>query len=104
MTDESSPLAGATLRRLKSLGQRLNPVVHVGKAGLTDALVASLETALNDHELVKVKFDAHKDEKKALAPELARRTRSHVVQRVGNVAVLYRAHADPSRRKVVAEA
>jgi RNA-binding protein len=98
MNDASLP--GLQLRRLKSLGQRLDPLVHVGKGGLTEALVASVDSALADHELIKVKFDARKEEKKTLAPELAARTGSHVVQRVGNVVVLYRAHPDPERRKI----
>ena len=97
---ESSNLPGPRLRRLKSLGQRLNPVVHVGKGGLTDALIGNVNQALSDHELIKVKFEAHKDEKKALAPELAAKTASHVVQRVGNVVVLYREHPDAAKRKI----
>lgn len=82
------------------MGQLLDPVVHVGKGGLTDALLATVGTALDDHELIKVKFEAHKEEKKTLAPELAARSGSHLIQRVGNVVVLYRAHADPARRKI----
>lgn len=86
--------------RLKSLGQLLKPVVHVGKGGLSGALLATVEQALIDHELIKVKFDALKEQKKALAPELAVRTGSRLVQRVGNVVVLYRQHPDPERRKI----
>lgn len=91
---------GVPMGRLKSMGQLLSPVVHVGKGGLTDALVATVDQALKDHELIKVRFEALKEQKKALAPELAGRTGSKLVQRVGNVAVLYREHPDPERRKV----
>lgn len=91
---------GVPLSRLKSLGQRLEPVVHVGKGGLSEMLVATVDRALADHELIKVKFDALKDQKKVLAPELAAKTGSRMVQRVGNVVVLYREHPDPERRKV----
>ena len=45
---------------------------------------------LKHHELVKVKFDAFKEQKKQLAPQLAEKSRSHLVTRVGNVVVLYR--------------
>lgn len=93
-------MPGPHLRRLKSMGQLLDPVVHIGKGGLTEALLASVNLALTDHELIKVKFDAHKEEKKVLAPELAVRTSSRLIQRVGNVVVLYRAHPDPEKRKI----
>ena len=85
---------------LRGLGQRLEPLVHIGQAGLTDALLASVNQALDGHELVKVKFDAQKEEKKLLAPELAQRTSSVLVQRVGHVVVLYRQQADPAKRKI----
>lgn len=98
MSDVSLP--GPHLRRLKSMGQLLEPVVHIGKGGLTDALLAGVHQALTDHELIKVKFDAHKEDKKTMAPELAARTSSHVVQRVGNVVVLYRPNPDAERRKI----
>lgn len=100
MSDMVERLPGAQLRRLKSMGQALNPVVHVGKAGLTPEVVACTLQALADHELIKVRFEAHKQEKKSLSPELAARTGSHVIQRVGNVLVLFRRNADATKRKI----
>jgi len=51
------------------LAQKLDPVLHLGKAGLTDAFLAGAEQALNDHELIKIKFAAFKEERKSLAAE-----------------------------------
>ncbi|MBX3747493.1 MAG: YhbY family RNA-binding protein [Verrucomicrobiae bacterium] len=93
-------LGGTELRRLKSLGQHLRPVVFVGKEGLTDAVVATAVQALADHELIKVKLEAWKDRKKELAAQLSERTGSQVVQRVGHVVVLYRGNPDPAKRKL----
>jgi RNA-binding protein len=93
-------IRGAALRRLKGMGQLLKPVVHIGKDGLSDGLVASVNQALVDHELIKVKFDGHKDEKKALAPDLAQRTRSQMIQRVGNVVVLFRRNPEAAQQKI----
>jgi RNA-binding protein len=78
------------LRDLKAAAQRLEPCLKLGKAGVTDAFLAALGQALDHHQLVKVKFDAFKEEKKVLAPAIAQRTSSQLVQRVGNVAVYYR--------------
>lgn len=94
-------LAGSKVRRLKSLGQKLDPMVHVGKSGLTEAVLGNVAQALSRHELIKVRFEAHKEEKKSLAPELAARSGSQVVQRVGNVVVLYREHPEPEKRKIL---
>ena len=88
------------ISKLKSMGQLLEPVIRVGHAGLSDAFIASLNQALADHELVKVKFSDFKEQKKELAPQMAERTHSHLVMRVGNVAVLYRPPSDPAKRKI----
>ncbi|MFO1476087.1 MAG: YhbY family RNA-binding protein [Verrucomicrobiota bacterium] len=84
------PLGNPEIRRLKALAQRLEPMFKVGKAGLSDGFVKSIDVALAEHELVKVKFAEFKEQKKELAPKLAELTSSHLVMRVGNVMVLHR--------------
>jgi len=83
-------LTNAQIRDLKALAQRLKASIKVGKEGLSPAFLAALDQALAHHELLKVKFDDFKDEKKTLAPQLAEKSRSHLITRVGNVVVLYR--------------
>jgi RNA-binding protein len=83
-------LTNAQIRDLKARAQRLKTTVKVGKEGLSSKFIAALDEALNHHELIKVKFDDFKTEKKELAPQLAGKTGSHLVTRVGNVVVLYR--------------
>jgi RNA-binding protein len=81
-------------RALKMRAQSLEPIVKLGHAGLSDAFVASLNTALVQHELVKMKFTDFKDQKHELAPQIAERTESALVMQVGNVAVFYRPKPD----------
>jgi RNA-binding protein len=83
-------LNNAQRRALKAQAQRLKAMLKVGKDGLSQPFLAALDAALKDHELVKVKFDSFKEEKKTLAPQLAERSGSDLVTRVGNVVVLYR--------------
>src|SRR5258707_12021223 len=84
-------LTNAELRKLKARAQLLEPMFKVGKAGLSEGFVKSVDEGLGYHELVKIKFVEFKEEKKTLAPQLAEKTSSHVIMRVGNVVVLYRA-------------
>jgi RNA-binding protein len=92
----SKPAAGAELRALKARAQRLQPILKIGKAGLTDAFYAALETVLLQHELVKLKFDDFKEQKKELVPQLIERSGAQLVQRVGNVAVLFKRRPKPT--------
>ncbi len=68
----------------------MKATLKVGKDGLCPRFLAALDDALRHHELVKIKFDEFKDHKKELSPQLAEKTGSHLVTRVGNVVVLYR--------------
>jgi RNA-binding protein len=83
-------LTNVQIRGLKAQAQRLKATLKVGKEGLSPQFLRALDELLNHHELVKVKFDEFKEQKKELTPQLAERSRSHLVTRVGNVVVLYR--------------
>lgn len=95
-----SPLSNPHRRRLKALAQRLDPVLHVGKHGLSEPFIQSAGEAIDRHELIKIRFEEFKDRRHELAADLARRTGSHLVWIVGHVAVLFRRHPDPARRKI----
>jgi RNA-binding protein len=83
-------LTNPEIRKLKARAQHLEPMFKVGKAGLSDGFLKSVDEGLSLHQLIKVKFVEFKEDKKTLAPMLAERTASHLIMRVGNVAVLYR--------------
>jgi RNA-binding protein len=82
--------SNAQIRDLKARAQLLKATFKVGKEGLSPQFLAALDDALKHHELVKVKFDDFKEQKKELAPQLAQKSGSQLVMRVGNVVVLYR--------------
>lgn len=88
--------AEPNLRELKVRAQQLNPSVKLGKAGVTPELLAELNGALDRLQLVKVRFEGFKDERKALSKELAEKTESQLVQQVGYTAVFYRKAAEPA--------
>ena len=76
---------------LKGKAHVLEPVVHVGTAGVTDAVVAELERALTAHELLKVRIGSDdRDARVALGEELCTRTGAAVVDRIGKVLILWR--------------
>lgn len=84
------PLTNAQVRKFKAAAQLLEPMLKVGKSGLSEGFVRTVSEALDQHELVKIKFVEFKEQKKELAPLLAEKTGSHLVMRVGNVMVLHR--------------
>jgi RNA-binding protein len=78
-------------KHLRRLAHPMSPIVMLGNAGLTDGVVIELDRALTDHELVKVSARiGERSARNAALDDLARRTASALVQRVGNVGVFYR--------------
>src|SRR6185436_1561977 len=69
-------LTGADRRHLRSLAHGLDAVVQIGAAGVTPGAIAALDRALSDNELVKVRIARERDERRAIADELAGETRS----------------------------
>lgn len=84
---------------LRSQAQTLDPVVMVGKDGMGDNVGRALSEALASHELVKVRFQAHKDEVKDIARELEGFTDSTLVSTTGFTAVFYRQSDRQEKRR-----
>lgn len=88
-------LTGKQRRHLRALGHELQPVVHVGKGGIDDGVVAAIDRALVDHELVKIKVGDNAElDRHDVAADLAARTKSEVAQVLGYTVLLFRARAD----------
>ena len=79
---------------LKSLAHHLKPVAFVGKEGVGDSTIRSVEEALNTRELIKVKvLEASPSNVREAGAELGQRIdNAELVQTIGRIAVLYRPH------------
>jgi RNA-binding protein len=84
-------LTGKQRRHLRALAHKLDPIVQIGKSGLEPGVIAAIDRALTDHELVKVKVgEAAGLDRHAAADALASQTGSEIAQVLGNIVVLYR--------------
>jgi len=91
-------LSDAQRKYLRRLGHDLNPVVLIGVSGLGPNLVAEMDGALAHHELVKVRARvADRNARDGLLAELAAATHSEIVQRIGHVALFYRANLERTK-------
>jgi RNA-binding protein len=82
-------------KHLRRLAHPMSPIVMLGNAGLTEGIIKELDRALNDHELVKVAARVgDRLARDAALGDLALRTSSEIVQRIGHVGVFYRRRAE----------
>ncbi|MFM8341584.1 MAG: ribosome assembly RNA-binding protein YhbY [Methylomonas sp.] len=77
-------------KKLKAQAHSLNPVVMIGQAGLTEAVIKEINLALDAHELIKVKIRAERDDRKIISEQICSQTLSEQIQSIGQIAVLYR--------------
>ncbi|HEY3100168.1 MAG TPA: YhbY family RNA-binding protein [Methylomirabilota bacterium] len=88
-------LRGKQRRYLRGLGQRLTATLHVGRDGVTGAVVEQAQTQLAAHELIKVRVGEHAPASRhEIADMLATQTRAEVVQVLGRTALLYRERSE----------
>ncbi len=91
-------LSEAQKKHLRGLGHKLKPLVMVGEAGLTQSVYAEFESTLEHHELIKVRVRVgDRDARDATIRAMCERAGAELVQRIGNVALLYRQNPEKQR-------
>lgn len=86
-------LTGKQRSHLRGLGHKLDPLVQLGKNGLTPGALRAVDDALGHHELVKVKLLTEcPEDRDDVAARLGADLQAHVAQTVGRTVLLYRRH------------
>ena len=86
---------------LEKLAHNIEPVVIVGAAGVTEGVTKMVAEMLNAHELIKVKFNEYKDDKRELTEQLCNETGATLVRVIGNRAILYLPNEKEENRKII---
>ncbi|MDM3871301.1 YhbY family RNA-binding protein [Porticoccus sp. W117] len=91
------PLSNDEKKHLRRMGHNLNPVVTVAGNGVSEGVLAEIERALSDHELIKVKFAIGDREAKKLAmDEVCSKTGAELAQTIGHIGLFYRKAEKPN--------
>ena len=85
---------------LRSQAHHLEPVVLIGKNGITDGTIEAVSKALNARELIKIKFREFKDNKQSISDEIAVSANCHVVGIIGHTVILFRQNSDPEKQNI----
>ena len=85
---------------LRSQAHHLEPVVLIGKNGISDGTVEAVNKALEARELIKIKFREFKDNKQSISDEIAASANCHVVGMIGHTVILYRQNSDPEKQNI----
>jgi RNA-binding protein len=87
----STPLGAEYKKQLRTIGHTLKPVVIVAGGGLSEGVMAEIDRALNDHELIKVKLSVgDRNLKKQLIRQLCEQSHATLIQTIGNIVLVLR--------------
>lgn len=88
---------------LKGLAHKLKPLVFIGQKGITDTVISAVDDALDDHELIKIRFIDFKEKKRkeGAINAIQQKVGFEIVGRIGHILIAYRRHRDPKKRKIV---
>jgi RNA-binding protein len=94
------PLLEIQKRSLRQRGHALKPVVIIGNAGLSEAVLREIDRSLEHHELMKVRLGgADREAKMRLIASICESCHAELVQSIGHIALIYRKQAKPRPRK-----
>lgn len=93
-------LTGSERKHLRGLAHGYRPAVQVGKGGLTDPVLASIDEALAARELIKVQIFTEREERQQIASAVEERLGCECVGSVGRMAIFFRRHPDPEKRRI----
>lgn len=89
-------LSPTQLRFLRARAHDLHPVVMIGAKGLSETVLREIETALDSHELIKIKDSSGaKAQRQAHLKQICETTQCQAVQSVGNMLIVFRRAASP---------
>ncbi|WP_086930796.1 YhbY family RNA-binding protein [Agarilytica rhodophyticola] len=90
-------MSNESKKHYRLIGHNLKPVVTVAGKGLTDSVVAEIDRALGDHELIKAKIAiTDRDIRKQVVAEICNQLNAENVQEIGKVVLLFRASDKPT--------
>ncbi|TAN65464.1 MAG: ribosome assembly RNA-binding protein YhbY [Methylobacter sp.] len=84
----------ADKKKLRAQAHSLKPVIMIGQSGLTAAVLAEIELALDSHELIKARIRAEREDRKQISEKICAATGAELIQSIGQIAVIYRLNPD----------
>ncbi|WP_292995404.1 YhbY family RNA-binding protein [Nitrosomonas sp.] len=89
-------------RELKAQAHALNPVVMIGKTGLSPSVIAELDRGLLSHELIKIKAQIDdRTVRNTLFEEICQQLGAAPVQHIGKIFIIYRPKPEETEKKPV---
>jgi RNA-binding protein len=91
-------MAAPDKHALRAQAHNLKPTIQIGREGVTQAQLDTINRHLDQHQLIKIRFNEHKDQKRELSALIQEKTGSQQISLTGHTLTLYRPSTDPAKK------
>ena len=84
---------------LKSLAHHYKPIINIGKVGINEGVLKSIDIVLDSRELIKIKFNDFKQEKNQLTTKISKKLKCHIIGIIGHTVILFRKNPNTTKSK-----
>ena len=84
-------------KEFEKAAHNLEPVVIIGGNGASEGVIKMIDESLNHHELIKVKFNEFKDEKREISENIATQLNATLIRIIGNIAIFWRENPEKDK-------
>ncbi len=88
-------------QKLKGFAHSIKHSIIIGKEGLSQNSINSINKIIEDKELIKIKFNSFKEEKKSLSEEIETSCNASIVGQIGNILILFKQNPEIDKRKYI---
>lgn len=94
-------ISGKQRAYLRKIGHDMQPIIQIGKEGITDTVITAIDEALEKREIIKVTvLETAMLDTRATCDEVAKRLLAEPVQAIGSKFIVYRKSSNVKNRKI----
>ncbi|MBN2411566.1 YhbY family RNA-binding protein [candidate division KSB1 bacterium] len=94
------PLKNYQKKYLRGLGNQLKPVIYIGKNGLSEQVLNSINDALEIHELIKLKYIEFREQRNELNKQITEKINCEIAGQTGFTTLFFRRNPDKAKQKI----
>jgi len=93
-------LTSKQIQCLRTQAHHIKAQIQIGKNGVTSQQINQIKQALEDHELIKIKFNSHKNRRETLSRQIIEKTNSEQIRLIGNTLIIFKQKQDPNKQEI----
>ena len=88
-------------KKLKGHAHSIKPLIIIGKEGVSENTINTINDMIENKELIKIKFNSYKDQKNLLIKKIESSCNVNIIDQIGNIVILFKQNIDIEKRNFI---